>query len=223
MKIKKPKGNNELIKMENFLETDDKINIHSKTFEKIMFIYSVAIKELKNKMEIMQDEYKILYDYDLIDHINTRIKSPESIEKKMLKRNIPLQYKNMIEEINDIAGIRVICPLKKDIYSIKEFIENIPGLRVIKEKDYITNHKKSGYTSYHLIVEVPISLSRKLMYVKVEIQIRTMAMDFWASLEHKMKYKPKTEISKTASKELVSYAKMIQKLDQKMMILSGKN
>ena len=223
MKIKKPKGNNELIKMENFLETDDKINIHSKTFEKIMFIYSVAIKELKNKMEIMQDEYKILYDYDLIDHINTRIKSPESIEKKMLKRNIPLQYKNMIEEINDIAGIRVICPLKKDIYSIKEFIENIPGLRVIKEKDYITNPKKSGYTSYHLIVEVPISLSRKLMYVKVEIQIRTMAMDFWASLEHKMKYKPKTEISKSASKELVSYAKMIQKLDQKMMILSGKN
>ena len=223
MKIKKPKGNNELIKMENFLETDDKINIHSKTFEKIMFIYSVAIKELKNKMEIMQDEYKILYDYDLIDHINTRIKSPESIEKKMLKRNIPLQYKNMIEEINDIAGIRVICPLKKDIYSIKEFIENIPGLRVIKEKDYITNPKKSGYTSYHLIVEVPISLSRKLMYVKVEIQIRTMAMDFWASLEHKMKYKAKTELSKTASKELVSYAKMIQKLDQKMMILSSKN
>lgn len=223
MKIKKPKGNNELIKMENFLETDDKINIHSKTFEKIMFIYSVAIKELKNKIEIMQDEYKILYDYDLIDHINTRIKSPESIEKKMSKRNIPLQYKNMIEEINDIAGIRVICPLKKDIYSIKEFIENIPGLRVIKEKDYITNPKKSGYTSYHLIVEVPISLSRKLMYVKVEIQIRTMAMDFWASLEHKMKYKPKTEISKSASKELVSYAKMIQKLDQKMMILSSKN
>ena len=174
-------------------------------------------------MEIMQDEYKILYDYDLIDHINTRIKSPESIEKKMSKRNIPLQYKNMIEEINDIAGIRVICPLKKDIYSIKEFIENIPGLRVIKEKDYITNPKKSGYTSYHLIVEVPISLSRKLMYVKVEIQIRTMAMDFWASLEHKMKYKPKTELSKTASKELVSYAKMIQKLDQKMMILSSKN
>lgn len=223
MKIKKPKGNNELIKMENFLETDDKINIHSKTFEKIMFIYSVAIKELKNKMEIMQDEYKILYEYDLIDHINTRIKSPESIEKKMLKRNIPMQYKNMIEEINDIAGIRVICPLKKDIYSIKEFIENIPGLRVIKEKDYISNPKKSGYTSYHLIVEVPISLSRKLMYVKVEIQIRTMAMDFWASLEHKMKYKPKTEISKSASKELVSYAKMIQKLDQKMMILSSKN
>ena len=223
MKIKKPKGNNELIKMENFLETDDKINIHSKTFEKIMFIYSVAIKELKNKMEIMQDEYKILYNYDLIDHINTRIKSPESIEKKMSKRNIPLQYKNMIEEINDIAGIRVICPLKKDIYSIKEFIENIPGLRVIKEKDYITNPKKSGYTSYHLIVEVPISLSRKLMYVKVEIQIRTMAMDFWASLEHKMKYKAKTELSKTASKELVSYAKMIQKLDQKMMILSSKN
>ena len=223
MKIKKPKGNNELIKMENFLETDDKINIHSKTFEKIMFIYSVAIKELKNKIEIMQDEYKILYDYDLIDHINTRIKSPESIEKKMSKRNIPLQYKNMIEEINDIAGIRVICPLKKDIYSIKEFIENIPGLRVIKEKDYISNPKKSGYTSYHLIVEVPISLSRKLMYVKVEIQIRTMAMDFWASLEHKMKYKSKTEISKSASKELVSYAKMIQKLDQKMMILSSKN
>ena len=184
---KKPKGSTELIKMENFLAVDDKVDIHSKDFEKIMFIYSVAIKEIKNKLEIMQDEFKILYNYDLIDHINYRIKTPESIKTKMEKKNLQLEYKEMIKYINDIAGVRVVCPLKKDIFSIKEFIENIPGIHILKEKDYVNNPKKSGYSSYHIIAEVPVSLSSKFMYVKVEIQIRTMAMDFWASLEHKLK------------------------------------
>lgn len=213
-------GNNELIRMENFLAVEDEIDIHSKSFQKIMFIYSVAMKEIKTKLEIMQEEFKLFYDYELIDHINTRIKSPESIETKMKKKNLSLQYKNMIKNINDIAGIRVICPLKKDIFSVKELLENIPGVNIVKEKDYITTPKKSGYSSYHLVLEVPITLSKKLMYVKVEVQIRTMAMDFWASLEHKMKYKPKGELTKTASRELVAYAKAIQKLDQKMMLLN---
>ena len=99
-------------------------------------------------------------------------------------------------------------------------IEKIPGIRILKEKDYVQNPKKSGYSSYHLIVEVPVFLAKKVIYIKTEIQIRTMAMDFWATIEHKMKYKPE-EVDKTTSKELISCAKVIQKLDQKMMLLNN--
>ena len=213
--------NVELQKIENFLEKDEKIKVESKDFEKIMFIYSVAIKEVKNKLEILKEEYKLFYDYDLIDHINTRIKSKESILKKMKNKELNNTYTDMIKNINDIAGIRAICPLKKDIYSIRNLIKNLPGIRILKEKDYITNPKKSGYTSYHMIIEVPVTLSQNLVYVKVEIQIRTMAMDFWASLEHKMKYKNNKEIKKSTSKELIAYAKMVNKLDNKMMLLNN--
>lgn len=212
--------NTELQKIENFLEAEKNIEISSEEFEKIMFIYKVAIKELQNKLEILKEEFKIFYDYDLVDHINTRIKCPESIIKKMSDKKLKYTYKEMIKNINDIAGIRVICPIKKDIYSIRNLISNLPGIKILKEKDYISNPKKSGYSSYHMIVEVPITLSQKLIYVKVEIQIRTLAMDFWASLEHKIKYKAKKEITKSASKELIQCAKMINKLDNKMMSLN---
>ena len=210
----------DLVKIENFLDYESKVETKDKTFEKLMFIYSMAIRELETKIGIIKDEFKMFYDYDLIDHVNTRIKKPESIIKKMEQKQCKLTYKEMIENINDIAGIRVICPLKKDIYSIRNLIEKLPGLHILNEKDYISNPKESGYSSYHLIVEVPVMLSQKILYVKVEIQIRTLAMDFWASLEHKMKYKPDKELSKKESKELVSYAKMVNKLDNRMMLLS---
>lgn len=219
MKQKKQKVDN-LIKVENFMDYNKTIEVEDKTFEKLMFIYSIAIRELETKIRILKDEFKIFYDYDLIDHVNTRIKSPESIIHKMKKRNIQLTYKDMIENINDIAGIRIVCPLKKDIFSVKDLIQKLPGINILKEKDYVTHPKKSGYSSYHLIVEVPITLSQKNIYVKVEIQIRTIAMDFWASLEHKIKYKPEEEISKKESKEWVNCAKMINKLDNKMMLLN---
>ena len=218
MKRKKPKGN-EILKIENLLTANEKVDVSSENFKKIMFIYSVGIKEIQTKLEIIQNEFKIFYDYNLIDHITTRIKSPESIKKKMEKKDLEFTYNDMIKNINDIAGIRVICPLKKDIYSIRNLIEELPGIEIQKEKDYVVNPKKSGYSSYHMILNVPIALSKSIMYVKVEMQIRTMAMDFWASLEHTMKYKPKQELSKQASKELVSYAKIINKLDNKIMAL----
>ena len=218
MRKKKPKEN-QLLKIENFLAVDQYLDFNSKTFNKIMFIYSVGVKELKNKLEIAKDEFEIFYDYNLIDHINTRIKKPESIKEKMKHKNLNLTYKEMIKNINDIAGIRVICPLKKDIFSIRDLIEKIDNIEILKEKDYVTKPKKSGYSSYHMILEVPIILSQKTMYVKVELQIRTMAMDFWASLEHSMKYKPKNELTKAQSKELVSYAKMINKIDSKIELI----
>lgn len=210
-----------LIKIENILATNEPIKVQEKTFEKLMFIYSVAIKELTTKLEILKDEFSIFYNYELMEHIKTRIKKPNSIIKKMKDKNYELTYEKMIQNINDIAGVRVIVPLKNDIYTIRNLLSGIPGLHILKEKDYVTNPKKSGYMSYHLIVEVPINLSQKLIYVKVEIQIRTIAMDFWASIEHKAKYKTKDKPSKKCSKELIECAKMISKLDDKMMYLKA--
>ena len=210
-----------LAKVEKYIDYNKKLEADDKTFEKLMFIYSTAIKELQTKIEIMKDEFKIFYNYDLIDHINTRIKTPESIKKKMQKRNLELNYKEMIENINDIAGVRIICPLKKDIFSIRNLIKKLPEINILTEKDYVTHPKESGYSSYHLIIEIPVTLSKNIVYVKVEIQIRTIAMDFWSSLEHKMKYKPEEEIDKKSSKEWVNCAKTIQKLDNKMMLLNS--
>ena len=222
MKKKKVKKEpTDLMEIKNFLDYNQEVKEQDKTFEKLMFIYSTAIKELQTKIEIIQDEYKLFYNYDLIDHINTRIKKPESIIQKMKKRKLELNYREMIEHINDIAGVRIICPLKKDIFSIRNLVQKLPGINIIAEKDYVTHPKESGYSSYHLIVEVPVTLSKNIVYVKVEIQIRTITMDFWASLEHKMKYKPEEEISKKSSKEWVNCAKAIQKLDNRMMLLNN--
>ena len=210
----------DLIDLKNFLDYNGKVKEKDVTFQKLMFIYKMAIKELNTKIEIFKEEFKTFYDYDLVDHVNTRIKSPKSIIQKMKKKECKLTYKEMIENINDIAGIRVVCPLQKDIYSIKNLIQNIPGIETLKEKDYITQPKESGYSAYHIILGVPVMLSKQLIYVKVEVQIRTMAMDFWSSLEHKMKYKTKEEPSKKKSKEWVNCAKAINKLDEKMMLLN---
>lgn len=207
----------DLIKIKNFIDYDKKVQKNDKKFEKLMFIYKMAIKELETKIGIIKDEFKLFYDYDLIDHINKRIKTPKSIMKKMKDKELECTYKDMVENINDIAGIRVICPLKKDIFSIKNMIQKLPGIKTIKEKDYITNTKKSGYSAYHLVLGVPVVLSQSIIYVKVEVQIRTMAMDFWSSLEHKMKYKTNCEITKKISKEWIAYAKMVNKLDNKIM------
>lgn len=215
--MKKEEG---LQKIESLMEVDRKIETNSKEFEKIMFIYKVAMKELNTKLEILKDEFKLFYDYDLIDHINTRMKSPESITNKMKNKSLNYTYKDMIKNINDVAGIRVICPVQKDIYSIRNLITNVPGIKVLKEKDYVKNPKKSGYSSYHMIVEVPITLSQTSIYVKVEVQIRTLAMDFWASIEHGLKYKTNKGLTKATSKELVQCAKMVNKLDNKMMLLN---
>ena len=210
-----------IVEMKNFLSHDEKIEEKTNTFEKIMTIYEMAITELETKINILQKEFKVFYNYDLIDHINTRIKQPDSIVNKMKKKGYELTYKEMIENINDIAGIRVICQLKDDIFKIRNLIEEIPGIQIEKEKDYVNHPKESGYSSYHMIVKVPVTLSKQTIYVKVEIQIRTMAMDFWASLEHKMKYKTDKEVNKKTSKELVNYAKIVNRMDNKLMLMNN--
>ncbi len=185
---------NELIKIENSMNLKKTISEEDELFKKLMFIYSIAMKQLMTKMEILKEKSKIFYDYELIDNIKTRIKTPQSIINKMKKKGYNFTYEEMIYNINDIAGIRIICPLKRDIFVIKDLIKKLSGVNIIKEKDYVTNPKKSGYSSYHLIVETPTNLFEKTIYVKVEIQIRTLTMDFWANLEHKTKYKPEQKI-----------------------------
>ena len=208
---------NEMIIMENFLENkEQKLDVKEEPFEKLMFFYESALKQLEIQLQIIKKEFKIMYNYDLIVHIDTRIKEPKSIIKKMEKKKYEKTYSNLIEKVNDIAGLRIVCTLKDDIFFIKDLIKNIPNIHILKEKDYVTNPKESGYSSYHMIVEVPVQLSQKTIYVKCEIQIRTLAMDFWASFEHKVKYKTETDVNKKTSKELITCAKMIKKFDENM-------
>ena len=213
---------NDLMIIERCIENkNEKLDVKEEPFEKLMFFYKSALKQLELQMNIIKDEFKLIYNYDLIDHIDTRIKEPKSIVKKMEKKKYDKTYLNLIEKINDIAGIRIVCTLKDDIFFIRDLVKQIPDIHIIKEKDYVTNPKESGYSSYHMIVEVPVRLSQKTIYVKCEIQIRTLAMDFWASFEHKVKYKTDQEVNKKTSKELVACAKMINKFDNKMMTLKN--
>ena len=209
-----------IVEMQNFLSYNEKIEEKTNTFEKIMAIYEMAINELETKINNLKKEYQVFYNYDLVDHVNTRIKTPKSIINKMNKKGYELTYKEMIENINDIAGLRVICPVQKDIYSIRNLIQNIPGIQTLKEKDYVAHPKKCGYKSYHIILAVPVVLSKKLIYVKVEVQIRTMAMDVWATIEHKMRYKPEQELTEKQSKEWSNCAKAINKVDKKLEYLT---
>lgn len=211
----------DMIKFESLVSEKEIVDTESETFKKLMFLYSSALRELETRIEIIKDEFKYLYDYDLIDHTKTRIKEPDSLIKKMQRKGYEITYENLIRNINDIAGIRVVCQFKNDIFVIKKLIQKIPGVRTIKEKDYVNNPKKSGYSSYHLIVEVPINLVEKIIYVKVEVQIRTAVMDFWANVEHKVKYKPEKDISTSISKELISCAKIANKLDVRINTLSN--
>ena len=213
---------NELTIIENFLENkEEKLDVKEEPFDKLMFFYQSALKQLELQMSIIKEEFKLMYNYDLIDHIDTRIKEPKSIIKKMEKKKYQKTYLNLIEKVNDIAGMRIVCTLKDDIFFIKDLVKQIPDIHILKEKDYVTNPKPSGYSSYHMIVEIPVKLSQNTIYVKCEIQIRTLAMDFWASFEHKVKYKTDQEVNKKASKELVNCAKMISKFDDKMISLKN--
>lgn len=217
----KNKERNSLLKIDNFLESSEKINSSDENFNKLMFVYSAALKQLETKMEILKDEFEFFYGMSVIDHTMSRIKKPESIIKKLESKNCDLTYRNLVENINDIAGLRVICSFKDDIFTIVDVLKNMPDLNIISEKDYVTKPKKSGYSSYHLIVEVSVPFMKQIIPVKSEIQIRTMAMDFWASLEHDLKYKSNNKISKKVSNELVKCAKIINQMDNQMITINN--
>lgn len=198
------------------------LNIKDNKFGQLMHLYSLAMREVEEKVNLINKDYREVYNYDLINHVICRIKSPESIIKKMKRKNYELTYKNLIENINDIAGVRIVCPFKASVFEVVDMIREFENCKILKEKDYITNPKKTGYSSYHIIMEVPVRMDDSNLYTKVEIQIRTMAMDFWATLEHEIKYKSNGKISEKVSKELVAYAKIINKIDNRLMKIRNK-
>lgn len=187
-----------------------------------MHLYSIAMRSVEEKVNSINKYYFEIYEQNMINHVVCRLKTPESIIRKMVRKGYDLTYKNLIENINDIAGVRIVCPFKTNVFEVVDIIREFEGCRIIREKDYITNPKKTGYSSYHIILEVPVKLDEVELYANVEIQVRTMAMDFWATLEHQIKYKSADEITEKMSRELVAYAKIINRIDNKLMRLHNK-
>lgn len=183
-------------------------------------LYEAALIEVQTKIEILNNEFKQAHRYNPIEHVKTRIKSPESIAKKIRHYNRELTIENIVRYINDIAGIRVICSFTADIYRIADAIAKQNDVEILKVKDYITQPKESGYMSYHMVVTVPIFLSNEVVRTKVEIQIRTIAMDFWASLEHKIYYKFEGHAPQSIRNELKECAMIASYLDKKMLGLN---
>lgn len=190
------------------------------SWKEVTLIYNSALKQISTKLEILNDEFQHVHRYNPIEHIKSRIKTPESIVKKLKKHGYESTIGNMVRYVNDIAGIRVICSFTSDIYQIAEMISNQSDINVISVKDYIVNPKPSGYKSYHMLVTVPVYLSDRIEQTKVEIQIRTVAMDFWASLEHKIHYKFEGNAPDQIKDQLVECSRIVSDLDARMLNLN---
>ena len=206
-------GRKEIMRNETLKEDVD-------SWETLMFLYNSALKEVGTKLDILNDEFVHIHKYNPIEYIKKRIKTPESIVKKLKRDGHESSIQNMLAYVNDIAGIRIVCSFTSDIYRIAGMIGNQNDLTVVSIKDYIKNPKASGYKSFHMHVTVPIFLSDRVVDTKVEIQIRTIAMDFWASLEHKIYYKFEGNAPDYISRDLQECAEIVSRLDRKMLQLN---
>lgn len=191
---------------------------NKKPFDLLMSYYECAIMEIETKFRVLNHELSLEYDNNLIESIKTRVKSYDSILKKIRRKNIPLNLQAIEENLKDIAGVRVICSFPDDIYKLAESFLKQDDITLIERKDYIKNPKPSGYRSLHLIVQVPIFLQNEKKMVNVEVQFRTIAMDFWASLDHKMRYKKELsdEEVEILQEELYDCAEQSAALDERM-------
>ncbi len=185
-------------------------------FVELEHLYESAIREVKTKLEILDSEFKTKYDYNPIHHIEDRLKSPQSMLEKLQRKGLPFNCDAARSTLNDIAGVRVICNYIEDIYTVADLLTMQDDVRLIKKKDYIESPKPNGYRSLHLVIETPVYLSDRKELVNVEVQIRTIAMDFWASLEHELKYKTDTEVSADLAQQLKTCAETIAATDKQM-------
>ena len=190
-------------------------------WETLIFLYSAALKEIGTKIEILNEEFLHIHRYNPIEHIKSRIKTPESIVKKLKRHGYESSIENMVRYVNDIAGIRISCSFTSDIYLIADMISKQNDLTILARRDYMKNPKKSGYRSYHMLVTTPVFLSDSIIDTKVEIQIRTVAQDFWATLEHKMHYKFEGDGPDYITKELRECARYVAELDARMEELNN--
>lgn len=195
-------------------------SIGADEFSRLMLGYRSALKTMQTKIEILNDEFITIHHYNPIEHVKSRIKTRESIIHKLKKYGHEVTLENMVRYVNDIAGIRIICSFVSDIYRLADAVTNQSDLEVLTVKNYLINPKDNGYTSYHMILSVPVYLSNGPAHIKVELQIRTIAMDFWASLEHKIQYKFPGEVPQQIQDELLENAKMVSALDASMLKLN---
>lgn len=204
--------------LESFLDPAQQGNVEREyKFEQLMMMYRCAIREVQTKLEVLNDDLASRYERNPIEHINSRIKEPYSIAKKLQKLDVPVCSESIPENLNDVAGIRVICSFIDDIYTVAGMLIRQDDITLIKMKDYIENPKPNGYRSLHLIVEVPVFFADATRKMRVEVQIRTIAMDFWASLDHHLRYKKDVKDAASIEQELKRCADVIAKTDEDML------
>ncbi len=201
--------------LDTLLSSEEIENIRVSFFE-MQHLYQSATREISTKLEILDDEFKFIHKRNPIHNMQSRIKSIESIFEKLDRKGLEISIEAAKEHLTDIAGIRVVCYYIDDIYNISEMLKSQDDIKLIRETDYIKEPKPNGYRSLHLVVKVPVFFSDRKEIVPVEIQIRTMAMDFWASLEHQLRYKTMEAVPPSVSKELQECAEKIAYTDLKM-------
>ncbi|WP_340700902.1 GTP pyrophosphokinase family protein [Clostridium thermosuccinogenes] len=194
----------------------DELERYINEFTNIQLLYKSALREINTKLEILNDEFQSMHEYNPIEHIKSRVKTPKSIIDKLIRKGFPLSLDVARKELNDLAGVRVICSFIDDIYMIADMLISQDDVTLIKMTDYIKNPKPNGYRSLHLVVEIPVYFSNRMERVRVEVQIRTVAMDFWASLEHKLRYKYDGTAPEDVVEELRECSEQIRILDEKM-------
>lgn len=194
---------------------------NAQEFGKLMMMYNCAIKEVTTKFDVLNDDMSVRYKRNPIETVKSRIKKPRSIVKKLIKNDWPVTLDAVSENLNDVAGVRVICSFVEDIYRVKEIFLKQDDITLIQEKDYIKNPKPNGYRSLHMIVEVPVFFADEKVQIRVEVQFRTIAMDFWASLEHQMKYKKEIANEEDVIKRLKDCAEIIAETDLKMQEINN--
>lgn len=199
---------------------DEKVKEIFHNFQECMMMYSCAIREVRTKFEVLNDHLTVAYKRNPIEMIKSRVKKPQSIIEKLHRRGWEISAESVMKNINDVAGVRVICSFVNDIYEVANMFASQDDVTVIEVKNYIQNPKPNGYRSYHMIVEVPVFFANKKQNVKVEVQLRTIAMDFWASLEHSIKYKKDVENAEEIVAELKKCADLIAETDLKMQSIN---
>ena len=206
------------VKMTSAVDEETKEWIKKKSIEfiRLMSYYKCAIMEIETKFNVLNEEYSLEFDRNPISSIKTRLKSLPSIEEKLRRRGLPVSVASMEENLKDIAGVRVVCSFQTDVYSLAEALLGQDDVTLIEKKDYIANPKPNGYRSLHMIVGIPIFLAHEKRMMKVEIQLRTIAMDFWASLEHQLRYKKDNEFTDEMAEELYQCGQLSADLDRRM-------
>lgn len=204
------------------IEIPDSFVAEAKQFRELMMMYTCAIRETKTKLEVLNDDLAVRNQRNPIQMIKSRVKKPSSITGKLQRRGLPVTVQSVKDNLDDVAGIRVICSFVNDIYEVANMLARQDDVDVLMVKDYIRSPKANGYRSYHMIIQVPVYFSDKKMKMRVEVQLRTLAMDFWASLDHQMKYKKNLEDSSEISEELTECAEIIAQVDMKMQRIQQK-